>query len=145
MTLEQSLKQLLANKYAFVIKAQLFHWNVAGPNFYEYHTFFGALYNEVWTSIDAVAEGIRTLDVYAPGSFQRFSELATITDQVQIPRAIAMLEELLHDNQIIIDNLVEANGLAGDHLGIQNLLQGRVEAHEKHAWMLRSMIQMNRG
>ncbi len=52
--LSESLKKLLANSYAFVIKAQQFHWNVEGPNFPQYHEFFGDLYGEVYASLDKV-------------------------------------------------------------------------------------------
>ena len=65
--LADDLKTLLATEYAFVIKAQNFHWNVEGPDFAQYHQFFGELYNEVYeNTIDQTAEYIRTLDVYAP-------------------------------------------------------------------------------
>ena len=66
--LSDNLRVLLASSYAFVVKAQQFHWNVEGPNFPQYHEFLGDLYSEVYASIDKTAEYIRTLDVYTPGS-----------------------------------------------------------------------------
>jgi len=47
--LADSLKQLLANSYSFVIKAQQFHWNVEGPDFPQYHKFFGKFYIPKYT------------------------------------------------------------------------------------------------
>ena len=95
--LADALKTLLATEYAFVVKAQFFHWNVEGPDFAQLHEFFGDLYEEVYdNSIDKTAEYIRTLDDYTPGSFQRFAELSQIQGQTRVPRARLMLEELLY-------------------------------------------------
>ena len=49
------LKKLLASSNSFVIKAQNFHWNVEGPDFPQYHEFFGNIYEEVYNTIDAQA------------------------------------------------------------------------------------------
>ena len=98
--LAEALKTLLSTSYAFVIKAQHFHWNVEGPNFPQYHKFFGDIYEEVYgNAIDQTAEYIRTLDSYTPGSMRRFSELSVIEEQPMIPRAELMLQELEVDNQ----------------------------------------------
>ena len=144
MNLEQALKVALANSFAFYLKAQNFHWNVEGPDFVQYHDFLGNLYAEVWAAVDAIAEQIRTLDMYAPGSFQRFSELSTVADQLMVPRAELMFEELLSDNQKVIDSLEAAYNLAGDHLGLQNFLQDRIDIHEKHGWQIRAIGRSSR-
>lgn len=64
--LKDKLKQVLGTSFAFYIKAAGFHWNIEGPNFPQYHAFLGDLYNEVYGSIDQLAEIIRQLDSYAP-------------------------------------------------------------------------------
>ena len=97
--LAEDLKTLLATTYAFALKAQNFHWNVEGPDFAQLHEFFGSIYSEVNdNAIDKTAEYIRTLDEYAPGSFERFSELSQLQGQLKIPRARLMIEELARDN-----------------------------------------------
>ena len=144
MNLEHAMKTALANSFAFMLKALNFHWNVEGPDFVQYHKFLGDLYNDVWEAIDTTAEHIRALDMYAPGSFQRFAELSTIKDQTMVPRAELMFDELLHDNQQVIDSLETAYSLASSHLGLQNFLQDRIAAHEKHSWMIRSIGKTNR-
>jgi starvation-inducible DNA-binding protein len=144
--LADSLKTLLANSYAFTIKAQQFHWNVEGPNFPQYHEFFGDLYGEVYASIDKTAEYIRTLDSYAPGSLERFAELSQIQGQVKIPRAELMFAELQHDNNIILECLNHCIGFAKQEnaFGIENYLAERIDAHAKHGWMLRATLKKER-
>jgi len=145
--LADSLKTLLATEYAFVIKAQFFHWNVEGPDFAQLHEFFGELYEEVYeNSIDRTAEYIRTLDDYAPGSFERFLELSTITGQTKVPRARLMIEELLANNMQMIDLLNEtfASAEQENQQGIANFIAERIDAHGKHGWMLRSFLKDQR-
>jgi len=144
MNLEQSLKVVLANTFALMLKTLNFHWNVEGPNFVQYHAFLKDMYLELWESVDGIAENIRTLDMYAPGSFKRYSELSQIKDQTMVPRAELMMEELLMDNNTVLYSLQTAFDLSNDHLGVQNFIQDRITAHEKHGWMLRAMGRNNR-
>jgi starvation-inducible DNA-binding protein len=145
--LSDDLKTLLATEYAFVIKAQLFHWNVEGPDFAQLHKFFGKIYQEVYdNAIDRTAEYIRTLDDYTPGSFERFQELSEIQGQTKIPRARLMIEELLSDNSVMIDllNRTFESAQSQRQEGIANFIAERIDAHGKHGWMLRSFLKDNR-
>ncbi len=145
--LVESLKTLLATEYAFVVKSQFFHWNVEGPDFAELHGFFGTIYDEVYdNSIDKTAEYIRTLDDYAPGSFERFAELSQLQGQTKVPRARLMIEELLADNGRMIDllNNCFAEAEAENQQGIANFIAERIDAHGKHGWMLRSFLKDQR-
>lgn len=145
--LVDDLKTLLATQYAFVIKAQLFHWNVEGPDFAQLHEFFGNIYEEVYdNSIDQTAEFIRVLDDYTPGSFERFAELSVITGQTKIPRARLMIEELYNDAEQLIALLNQTFDAAEaeDQQGIMDFLAGRIDAMGKHRWMLRSFLKDSR-
>lgn len=145
--LADSLKTLLATEYAFVAKAQFFHWNVEGPDFAQLHEFFGDLYQEVYdNSIDRTAEYIRTLDDYAPGSFERFLELSRISGQTKVPRARLMIEELLANNEQMVELLNETFAVAEqeNQQGIANFVAERIDAHGKHGWMLRSFLKDQR-
>ena len=137
-----SLKRSLADSFAFYLKAHSFHWNVEGKDFSQLHNFFGDLYKEVFSAVDMIAEHIRVLGDYAPGSFTRYSELSTIEDAVTLPVTAAdMVTVLREDNAKVIDTLTKAYDLAEEQkkIGLANFIQDRVDAHEKHAWMLRSI------
>jgi starvation-inducible DNA-binding protein len=145
--LVDDLKTLLATQYAFVLKAQLFHWNVEGPDFSQLHKFFGKIYEEVYqNSIDQTAEFIRILDDYTPGSFERFSELSLIPGQTKIPRARLMIEELFNDSEQLIALLNQCFDVAEaeNQQGICDFLAGRIDALGKHRWMLRSFLKEQR-
>jgi starvation-inducible DNA-binding protein len=144
--LSDLLKQLLATQYAFVIKAQFFHWNVEGPDFSQYHKFFGKVYEEVYEALDPTAEYIRILEEYTPGSFERFQELSLISGQTKVPRARLMITELLADNQTLIDLLNQCFDAAEaeDQQGIADFVAGRIDAQGKHGWMLKSFLKEDR-
>ena len=104
----EKMKVLLATQFAFYLKLHFFHWNVTGPNFPQYHEFFGDLYNEIWSSVDDVAEHIRSIQGYAPGSLERYMELSRIKGQTDIVSAPEMLNLALADNYEMITVLTEA-------------------------------------
>jgi starvation-inducible DNA-binding protein len=139
----EDLKKLFASNYAFYLKAQYYHWNVEGPNFPQYHEFFGKIYEEVGTSIDKMAEHIRALDAYTPGSFKRFIELSDIEGDDTIITGLEMASRLLADNDKLTPMLISAMKKAEevDRFGTANFLQDRIEAHRLHAWMLRSVTK----
>jgi starvation-inducible DNA-binding protein len=144
--LTEDLKVLLASVNSLSIKAQNFHWNVEGDNFPQYHEFFGNFYEEVYSAVDKVAEYIRTLDSYAPGSLTRYAELTIIQDQLKIPRAELMFAELYEDNAKMIELLNHCFSSASQEnkQGIANFIAERLDAHEKHQWMIRSTLKKAR-
>lgn len=141
--LVQSMKVLLADTFAFYLKAQGFHWNVENMNFPQYHSFFGSIYDEVYGSIDTMAEHIRQLDSYAPAGLSKLAKLATIKDEDSIPSAKGMLEELLKDNDTLLKQLATAYELAEKehNHGLSNFIADRQASHSKHRWQIAATLK----
>lgn len=141
--LVQQLKVALADTFTFYVKAQNYHWNVEGPNFPQYHDFLGNLYQEVYGAVDTLAELIRTTDSYAPGTLSRFKELTTIDEDEIVPDVRTMIANLERDNLKVRMSLALAYREAEQtgELGIANFLQDRIQAHEKHSWMLKAILK----
>ncbi len=140
--LQKAAKIAFATEFSFYLKAHNFHWNVVGRTFLQDHELFGKIYEEVYDSIDDFAEKIRSLGTFMPGSYTRFSVLSVIEDEVEVLPADAMIAELLNDNEKVIKLLKIVFDLSeqeGKH-GFSDFLAGRMDAHEKHGWMLRSTI-----
>jgi starvation-inducible DNA-binding protein len=137
------LKKVHADAFTFYLKAHYYHWNVEGPNFPQYHDFLLNLYQEVFASVDSIAELIRTLDSYAPGTLTRLKELTSIEETDDVPDGRTMMTRLLQENNILRASLLTAYTTADTtgEVGISNFLQDRIQAHEKHAWMLRSILK----
>lgn len=141
--LVQAMKVLLADTFAFYLKAHGFHWNVESINFPQYHALFGTVYDEVYGSVDTMAEHIRQLDQYAPAGLSKFSKLATIKDEDSIPSAKGMLEELVKDNDTLLKQIEAAYELSEKEKkrGLSNFLADRMAAHSKHRWQLTATLK----
>ena len=139
----EQMKVVLASTFALYLKTHYFHWNVEGPNFPQYHGFLNDMYEEIFASVDAHAEQIRTMGAYAPGSFIRYKDLSVVADETNIPSAMSMMTQLQKDNLALIVELKKANDLAEreNAVGTANFLQDRVDKHYKHDWMLRSITK----
>ena len=139
----QQLKVILGTNFALYLKSHGFHWNIEGANFPQYHDFLNGFYTEVWNQNDDIAEHIRQLDSYAPGSLERMLELADLEESQNIPMALAMMTELKRDNDRFIIHLRAGIVAAeqADEPAVGNFLQDLLGAHRKKAWMLRSIIK----
>jgi starvation-inducible DNA-binding protein len=141
--LKQSLKIAFADTFAFYLKSANYHWNVEGILFPQLHMLLDTIYTEVYGSIDTFAENIRKASSYAPGSFSRLAELATIEDERDVPEAKEMLVQLYQDNERVLDSIKTAYDYAeqaGEH-GLSNFLAERQDAHRKHGWMIRATLK----
>ena len=137
----KSMRETLGTAFALYVMTHGYHWNIEGPDFYQLHKLLDDQYNEVWESLDSIAEHLRTLDAYAPQSMQRFIELSQIPESDPSPIAPReMLINLIKANEIMVavlkDTLHKAEEV--DEQGLINFLGGRIESHQKHRWMLRA-------
>jgi starvation-inducible DNA-binding protein len=133
------LSRLLADTYAVYLKTHGYHWNVRGPNFASLHGLFMDQYTEEWAALDEIAERIRALGEFAP---QSFGNLTAIRDGDPESDWEAMVGELQRDNETVCRTAREifpAAEKAGDQ-ATMDLITQRFQAHEKHAWMLRSTL-----
>ena len=140
----QQLKVILGTNFALYLKSHNYHWNIEGPNFPQYHDFLNTFYTEVFAQIDPIAEHIRYLDSYVPGSMERFLELSDIEGEVDnIPSALSMMQNLKYDNDRFIVHLRAGVAAAeqANEPAVGNFLQELLGAHQKKAWMLRSIIK----
>ena len=139
----QGLSRLLADTYVLYLKTHSFHWNVEGPMFQTLHLMFMDQYTEAWNAIDPIAERIRSLGHYAPGSYKQYVELATVKESEGVPKAGRMIAELIAGQEAVARTARSVLPLA-DKANDQptlDLLTQRLDIHEKNAWMLRSLLK----
>ena len=139
----KGLSHLLADTYVLYLKTHGFHWNVEGPMFQTLHQMFMDQYTETWNAIDPIAERIRALGYYAPGSGQEYAKLATIKESTRVPKATQMVKELIEGQEAVARTARSVLPLA-DEANDQptlDLLTQRLDIHEKNAWMLRSLLK----
>lgn len=137
------LAHVLADTYSLYLKTHNYHWNVTGPMFQTLHLMFEQQYNELWTAVDLVAERIRALGHFAPGTYKALGALSSIPEDEGIPAAKDMIKNLVRGHEQVAMTARKLFPIA-DQANDQptaDLLTQRLEIHEKTAWMLRSLLE----
>jgi starvation-inducible DNA-binding protein len=136
------LARLLADSYTLYLKTHNYHWNVTGPQFNTLHQMFETQYSELAVAVDEIAERIRALGEWAPGSYSAYARLTTIEEEENVPSAEQMIEQLVKGQEAVVRtarSVIKAAEAANDE-PTADLLTQRMQVHEKNAWMLRSMV-----
>ncbi|MBJ7881413.1 Dps family protein [Gelidibacter salicanalis] len=138
------LSKLLADEFVLYTKTLRAHWNLEGHDFHTKHLFFEDHYNAIKKFTDTVAERIRKVGHYAPGTLKEFLELTHLSekytgDNSSHDYSAALLED--HDTiiQYIRENISKVEDDFKD-AGTADFLTGIMMEHEEMAWMLRATI-----
>lgn len=139
----EGLSRVLADSYTLYLKTHNFHWNVTGPHFSQLHLMFETHYNELALAVDAIAERIRSLGAFAPGSYSQFAELSSIAEETGNPSWQAMVEQLVAGHEAVVRTCRSVLGQAqeAEDESTASLIGDRMSVHEKTAWMLRSLLE----
>ena len=143
MQIAEGLSRLLADTYTLYLKTHNFHWNVTGPMFTTLHTMFETQYTELALAVDVIAERIRALGAFAPGSYKQFGQLSSIQEETSVPTATQMIKQLVKGQEAVTRtarSLFPLVDKANDE-PTADLLTQRMQIHEKNAWMLRSLLE----
>lgn len=137
------LSKMLADSYTLYLMTHNFHWNVTGPLFNTLHQMFMDQYTEQWQALDDIAERIRALGHYAPGTYAEYARLSSIQEPASVPEATQMIQLLVKGNEAVAKTARAALERAEEasDAPTADLLTRRLEVHEKNAWMLRSLLQ----
>jgi len=138
-----AIAKVLANTHVIYMKVHNFHWNVEGARFISLHQMFEAQYSDMAEAMDDLAERIRALGEYAPGTSSQFAAMASVTETEGQISAEDMLRETVHDYEVIGEVISEAIEIAdghGDDVSA-GILADRLEYHQKQAWMMRAMLK----
>lgn len=138
----EALKRLLGETYALYMKTHGYHWNVTGPRFTSLHELFMTQYTELWAALDELAERVRSLGHFAPGSSSEMMKDATIPADTNVPDAETMVANLAKGHEAVAraarDGIAIASE-AGDDVSA-DLMTQRATIADKTAWMLRSSL-----
>ena len=139
------LSKLLANEYVLFTKTKNAHWNVEGLDFYDKHQLFDNQANQLASTIDSVAERIRTLGFAAPASLKAFLELSILQEtNLAINNSTEFIKDLLSAHETIILQLRSNISLFADSykdFGSSDFITGLLQEHEKTAWILRTLLK----
>jgi starvation-inducible DNA-binding protein len=136
------LAKLLADEFVLYTKTRNAHWNVEGPDFHAMHIFFESQYEQLDEVMDSVAERIRKIGHYAPGTLTQLLQLTHLTEKSDGKNdSMGFLKELLEDHESIIEFIRgNINPIADKYndAGTSDFITGLMETHEGMAWMIRA-------
>lgn len=137
----KQLQKLLADVALFYHTVHEFHWNVTGPNFYEYHKLFDEIVSDTYDSIDPIAENIRKLGGYTRYKMSDLVNLANLNEVAEeTGNAKTLTNHLVELNSSLINTLMTTFDLANksNQQGVANFIAERIDMHQKWNWFLKA-------
>ncbi len=139
------LSKLLADEFILYTKTRNAHWNVEGTDFHSMHIFFESQYEQLDEMMDSVAERIRKIGHYAPGTVSQLVRLTHLSEYTERDnKSLSFIRELLEDHESVIEflrgNITPFADTLHD-LGSSDFITGLMEKHEEMAWMLRAHLK----
>ena len=138
------LSKILADEFVLFTKTKSAHWNVEGMGFHSLHLFFEDQFTQLDAIIDSIAERIRSLGHYSPGSLKNFLELSRLSENPGDDNSgNGYISNILEDHKSIIFKLRESIDVFGStymDYGSTDFLTGLIAIHERMAWMLGSHL-----
>ena len=141
--LAAQLAKLLSDVVTVKFIFQGYHWNVLGPDFGEYHDFFGMLYEDLDSSIDPLAENILKVGFPAPYLLSDYVEMSEIKEQRldgTSPRFLLDSALRINDQLIGCYNNTFAKAEECGEQGLMDFLAGRIDMHKKWNWQIKAYL-----
>src|SRR5579859_3127758 len=77
-TVTNTVNPLIADSFALYVKYKNFHWHLSGSHFRDYHLLFDEQADQIFASIDLMAERVRRIGGTTIRSISHISQLQTI-------------------------------------------------------------------
>jgi starvation-inducible DNA-binding protein len=136
----EALTEYLADVTVVYYKTHGFHWNIEGSNFYSLHIMLEKFYEEIWESMDEVAERIRALGEKVPPGLADLLKIASIKEAETSPKSPIMVPVLRGDYLALAKKSHDVGVIAtsfGDTI-TTDMMTAKATFLEKAAWMLQS-------
>jgi starvation-inducible DNA-binding protein len=142
-TVISALHDVLAFTYALAVKTHSAHWNVTGSGFFQLHDAFGVQYLALFQVADDLAERLRALDAAAPVGIKAIAKKTALDDNGEATDGISLAKALRDDHRAAAKLCEKVRAIAeksGDEATVDMMI-GRIEDHDKTAWMLTAYIK----
>ena len=134
-----ALNGLVADAFALYLKTKNFHWHLSGPHFRDYHLLFDEQADQIFASIDPLAERVRKIGQTTIRSIGHVSKLAHLKDNDrEYVSAADMINELISDNRAMAESMRKCHALCDDKedAATAGLLEIYIDETERRTWFL---------
>ena len=129
------LNALLADTFAIYLKTKNFHWHMSGPHFRDFHL----LLDELYATVDAIAERVRKLGRTTIRSIGHIKKLQRLLDNdADFVTPADMLAELREDNIQLAAYMRETHDMCSElgDVATTSLLENWIDEAERRVWFL---------
>jgi starvation-inducible DNA-binding protein len=134
-----ALNILLADMFGLYVKTKNFHWHVSGPHFHDYHLMLDDQAEQIFATIDDIAERVRKIGGTTVHSVGHIARLQRVLDNdADFVTPLDMLAELRDDNKQLTASLRETHELCDEHRDVAtaSLLENWIDQAERRTWFL---------
>jgi starvation-inducible DNA-binding protein len=138
----EALNPLVADAFALYVKTKSFHWHVTGPHFRDYHLLFDEQAEQIFNTIDTLAERCRKLSGSTITSIGHIHKLSSVKDESRTTISAAdMIKKLIKDNQECIERMRKAHDLCAESgdCATASILEIFIDEAERRVWFLGSI------
>ncbi|PSB13802.1 DNA starvation/stationary phase protection protein [filamentous cyanobacterium CCP2] len=138
-----ALNRQQANALVAYLNYKKYHWSTYGPLFRDLHLLFEEQGNEVFATLDELAERSLMMDgtpVADPADYLPTASVESSSGKLTVKQ---MIEEAIATHERIIDEMhkdTEVADEAGD-IGTADLFTRIVQTHQKHRWFLKELLR----
>ena len=137
--LSAELNALLADFFALYLKTKNFHWHMSGPYFRDYHLLLDEQSDEIYATLDPIAERVRKLGGTTLRSTGHITRLQRLSDNdADFVTPADMLAELREDNTRVASFMRETHELCDQYndVATASLLENWIDEAERRVWFL---------
>ena len=134
-----ALNALLADFFALHVKTKNFHWHVSGPHFRDYHLLLDEQADQLYATVDPIAERVRKLGGTTVRSIAHIARLQRVLDNdAEFVTPLDMLAELREENGNVVRRMLEIHTLCDDHgdVATASLIEVWIDEAERRIWFL---------
>ncbi len=140
MSCNKKLQTLISDNFITYFKSHVYHLNVTGPNFPEYHKLFQKVYEFLLESHDGLNEQCRQMGYMCMTSIKAYAEECNCSLENKAKTDVAMLSDLceaLEDILTLSQMLYDEAGKEG-HGALETYIGDYMTGVSKLKWKLES-------
>jgi starvation-inducible DNA-binding protein len=133
------LNALLADVFALYVKTKNFHWHMSGPYFRDYHLLLDEQSDQIFATIDPIAERVRKVGGTTLRSTGPITRLQRLSDNdADFVTPADMLAELREDNARLASFMRETHALCDNYhdVATASVLETWIDEAERRVWFL---------
>ena len=137
--ISEEVNALVADAFRLYVKTKNFHWHMSGPHFRDYHLMLDEQGEQIFASIDPLAERVRKLGGRTIHSIGEIASRSHLKDNdADFVSPADMLKELVSDNKAMAAAMRKAHEVCDEHKDVAtaSLLEVYIDETERRTWFL---------